>query len=366
MRTVSVEDFSRQMSAEPLSVVDIRPFEDYQGWHIEGKNVYTRHLDGTSVLQDAAKLSSLDADVPWVVVCALGETAKAVGEVMDRAGYDTTVLEGGMAAWNNHHHSQAITEQESFSLYQIQRPGKGCLSYLLTSGGEAMIFDPSQFIDVYQALLTQNDLTLKAVADTHVHADHITGGFFLSETAGVPFFRGQQSPGVQTLTNGQEFADGHVHVTALATPGHTPDSFAFLIAGRYLLTGDALFVSGVGRPDLGGHAREWGVDLYRSLEQLQTLPGDTVILPAHYGHWSEINAEGTVSGILRDLQENNPLLHESVETFLTHVESSANSETPPHYETIVAFNLAQGGDADASLLRSLEIGPNRCAAPPKP
>lgn len=134
---------------------------------------------------------------------------------------------------------------------------------------------------------------------------------------------------MQTLTNGQEFAVGYVHVTALATPGHTPDSFAFLIAGRYLLTGDALFVSGVGRPDLGGHAREWGVDLYRSLEQLQTLPGDMVILPAHYGHWSEINAGGTVSGILRDLQENNPLLHESVETFLTHVESSANSEASP-------------------------------------
>ena len=53
MRTVSVEDFSRQMSAEPLSALDIRPFEDYQSWHIEGKNVYTRHLDGTSVLQEA-------------------------------------------------------------------------------------------------------------------------------------------------------------------------------------------------------------------------------------------------------------------------------------------------------------------------
>lgn len=66
MRTVSVEDFSRQMSAEPLSVVDIRPFEDYQDWHIAGKNVYARHLGGTSVLQDAAKLSPLDADVPWV------------------------------------------------------------------------------------------------------------------------------------------------------------------------------------------------------------------------------------------------------------------------------------------------------------
>ncbi|PSR36698.1 MAG: hypothetical protein C7B44_07615 [Sulfobacillus thermosulfidooxidans] len=363
MRTISVEEFGQAMNQKPLAVVDIRPFDDYQAWHIEGPRIESQHLDGTSILRDAKTLQALDSETPWIVVCALGETAKAVGAVMDREGYDVTVLEGGMAAWNRYHEVHAVAEEPTFSLFQIQRRGKGCLSYLLASNGEAMLFDPSQFVDVYQRILDQNGWRLKAVADTHVHADHITGGFFLSERYHVPFWRGQNSPGVSLLQDGQEFKVGAVTVKAIASPGHTPDSFSFLIADRYLLTGDALFVSGVGRPDLGGHAKEWGEDLHRSLQQLQSLAPETVILPAHYAHWSEINDRGIVEGTLGDLQAQNPLLHEPLESFVNHVEASASAMTPPNYEPIVAFNVSQKGPLDPAILRSWEIGPNRCAAP---
>ncbi len=87
-----------------------------------------------------------------------------------------------------------------------------------------------------------------------------------------------------------------VEIIAMHTPGHTPGSTSLLVNDQYLLTGDTLFVSGIGRPDLGDKAEEWAQLLYRTLfDRIARLPDDVLILPAHYSGVAEIRHDGIVA-----------------------------------------------------------------------
>src|SRR5262249_58355700 len=119
---------------------------------------------------------------------------------------------------------------------------------------------------------------------------------------------------IAPLADGQKLelggdAAGTLDVRIMAAPGHTPGSSAFLVGRRHLLTGDTLFVKGVGRPDLGGHVVEWGRALFHTLrERFAALPDDAVVLPAHYAGPDEIGAGGVVAAPLRGLRPPVPRL----------------------------------------------------------
>ncbi len=370
MKKVSPKDFGDRIgSKQPtLHVLDVRPVWDYEGWHIEGANIKSQQLTGADVLKNPDMLGALDRTQPWTVVCALGQTAQEVGKVMERSGMGVSYLEGGMASWSKHHQIVEIVRTRRLSLYQVRRPGKGSLSYVLVSDKQAMVFDPSMHVSVYRNLIGEQDAELIAIADTHIHADYITGGFDLSLQTGVPFYRGA-SPSdiagkVTPLHDGQKFQVGQVTVTAIHTPGHTPESYTFFVDNRYLLTGDTIFVSGVGRPDLGGHAHEWGGQLHESVHNLSKLPDDTMVFPAHYAHWTEVGEDNLVGKSLGDIRQANPLLHAGRDEFVHHVLTAAATDTPPNYQTIVALNAGQNKDLDPEAMSALEMGPNHCAAPP--
>jgi sulfur dioxygenase len=154
-------------------------------------------------------------------------------------------------------------------------------TYLLADAGQALLIDPvKDKLDDYLRLLRELDLQLVLALDTHTHADHITAlGELRAATACASF----------TFANGQRLAFGERELVAWHTPGHTDDSYCFLLpasAGEpgKVFSGDTLLIRGSGRTDFqNGDARaQWA-----SLQRLLALPGDTEVWPGHdYRGWT--------------------------------------------------------------------------------
>lgn len=166
-------------------------------------------------------------------------------------------------------------------------------SYLLADQGEAVLIDPVRDkLDDYLRLLSELDLRLLLAVDTHTHADHITALGDLRNATGCRSGLGTQS-GSQcasfTFADGQALIFGQRQLIAWHTPGHTDDSYCFLLPGEegeaaQLFTGDTLLIRGSGRTDFqNGDARmQWA-----SLQRLLALPGDTSVWPGHdYRGWT--------------------------------------------------------------------------------
>lgn len=128
--------------------------------------------------------------------------------------------------------------------------------------------------------------------DTHIQADHLSGGRALAARAGAAYCLHESADAVfpfTPLVDGQEIECGNVTIRVVHTPGHTPESISLVVTDQtrgpepwFVLTGDTLFVGTVGRPDLPGTAEPSARALYRSLQKLLTLPAHTEIYPAHF------------------------------------------------------------------------------------
>jgi hydroxyacylglutathione hydrolase len=172
----------------------------------------------------------------------------------------------------------------------------GCAAYLFgcSTLGKCAVVDPhEQDIEGYHAFATSKGMTITHVIDTHVHADHRSGGPSLARKAGARYCL-HKSAEVQWpfegLEDGQLVDLGNTRIKVLHTPGHTPESICLLVTDFkrgtdpwFVLTGDTLFVGSVGRPDLPGHARENAARLYDSIHhKLFVLPDDIEIYPGHF------------------------------------------------------------------------------------
>jgi sulfur dioxygenase len=160
----------------------------------------------------------------------------------------------------------------------------GTYTYLLASrhGGEALIIDPVlERVDRYLQLVRELDLKLVKAVDTHLHADHVTGLGALRDRTHCITVMGEQSHAdvvSMRVTEGDRIAIEGVSLDVLYTPGHTDDSYSFLLADR-VFTGDTLLIRGTGRTDFqNGDPRAQ----YNSIfNKLMKLPDDTLVYPAH-------------------------------------------------------------------------------------
>jgi glyoxylase-like metal-dependent hydrolase (beta-lactamase superfamily II) len=173
----------------------------------------------------------------------------------------------------------------------------GCAAYAFGCGGKGLgaVVDPREpEIDDYVAFAQAKNLRITHVIDTHVHADHRSGGPQLAERLGASYSLHRSadvSRHFTPLDDGDEIELGNTRVRVLHTPGHTPESVSLLVtdlrrgpAPWFVITGDTLFSGAVGRPDLAGQARDNASRLYTSLhEKLLTLPDDIEVYPAHFG-----------------------------------------------------------------------------------
>ena len=157
-------------------------------------------------------------------------------------------------------------------------------TYLIASskGREALIIDPVlDNVEEYIGLLNELDLKLVKVIDTHIHADHITGASKLKEQTNCTTIMGEKTPAeaVEIKVKDEEIIKiDQIELKALYTPGHTSDSFSFLM-NDYLFSGDTLLINGTGRTDFqNGNAK----DAYNSIfKKLLKLPEETLLYPAH-------------------------------------------------------------------------------------
>ncbi|AEV19658.1 MULTISPECIES: MBL fold metallo-hydrolase [Geobacillus] len=358
------------LNKESLFILDVRNESDFRDWKIEGENFaylnvpYFELIDGVDSIVDR-----LPKDQDIVVVCAKGGSAAFVAEQLTEAGVDNVyTLAGGMQAWSEHLHQAKVYEDDQLKIYQFIRVGKGCLSYMVISGSEALVVDPLRFIDVYEQAAQQEGVKITHIVDSHLHADHLSGGKALAERTGATYYLMKSEGAVfdfEPLEQHEtiDFENVHLEVLAVKTPGHTPGSVSFFVNGKWLFSGDTIFVGGLGRPDLGGKVAEWAEDLYHTVyEKVAAMADDVIVLPAHYANLDEeINAEGYVGDTLGRIRARNEMMqNKPKDEFIDLVIQSANTETPPNFEDIVAINRGLK-TVDIETQRELEIGPNRCA-----
>lgn len=368
---ITAEELHRVMnSGQEVVVIDIRNEKDYNDWKIEDKKIKAINVPFPHFFEDDKQVyAGLSKDTEIVVLCAKGASSLLVAEKLMEKGYKTRSLEGGMLAWSQFYQPTTVYYDDKMKLIQINRFSKGCLSYAVISEGKGMIVDPNQKTDVYLELARQHHFKIEHVVDSHLHADHISGGVQLAEQTGATYYI---SSGEAKDTDLKfESLEAHnlirvgeidVDVLAIPTPGHTPGSTSFLINNRFLMSGDTIFVGGLGRPDLGGKAKEWAMDLFDTVfNKLKHLPEDCLILPAHYADIQEINKNGIVGATFGEIRRNNEIMQKAdQESFTEQVAAAASTEKPPNFEQIIAINRGEL-HVNAAKAIELEIGPNRCA-----
>ena len=202
------------------------------------------------------------------------------------------------------------------------------------------------------------------VLDTHVHADHLSRSRGLAEQAGATLHMPEGSPvsyPSSALGDGNALRVGSATLEALRTPGHTPESTSYLLGGLAMFTGDTLFLSAVGRPDLDATpegSREKARDLYNSLRRLLVLEPETLVLPGHTSEPVAFDGE-PICAPLSEVRENLSVLREEEDAFVERIASRA-SPMPSNFERIVELNRA--GEYPEENPNELEAGANRCAA----
>ncbi|WP_026142868.1 MULTISPECIES: MBL fold metallo-hydrolase [unclassified Thioalkalivibrio] len=377
---------------EPLFILDLRNADEFANWRVEGptqlptKNVpYFDLLDldpeseDEDVTEAAMKgirehlMDELPADRTILAVCPAGHTSAHVAEALRDLDFEAVNLEGGMEAWARFYYWRPVVEEEHYGLYQVVRPARGCLSHVLVSDHRAAVFDPARHIEVYHDFAAEWDARIVSVFDTHLHADHLSGGPALGERSGVPYHLHPFDAihpvdmvparmGFEFLRGAQTIHVGQAEVETLHIPGHTLGMVAFLVEGRYLLTGDSLFLESVARPDLGGKADTWTPLLYRSLRELMQLNDDLVVLPGHFSDITMGDDEGRYQARLGELKAHNPGLvkvAEGEEVFGRYIMDSL-PELPEAYFDIKRANAGLE-EPDEARATELEEGRNACA-----
>ena len=359
-------DRLQQRNGDPL-VLDIRHQDDFADWHIPGSVNVDGYDELTSDPDEAREaFTELPDDAEVVTVCAAGVASQTATDVLREMGYDAKTLVDGMAGWSRVHRSETVPVDLDGTLVQVARPGKGCLSHVLVSDGEAAVFDPSQYVEEYETILDEYDADLVGVFDTHAHADHVSGGAELAEEHDVPYHLHSKDAlqiDATPLDDGQTVRVGTVDVEVVHTPGHSEGSVSFDVGGEALLTGDTLFHESVGRVELGVEAGIEDADvednaatLYGSLQRLLDRPADTIVLPAH----DPGSPEPPVTARLGEVSEQNPDLGREREEFIETLASDI-PDHPPNFERVKRTNVGRESVPDEEL-SDLELGPNRCAA----
>ncbi len=214
----------------------------------------------------------------------------------------------------------------------------GTYSYLIASrkGGEALIIDPVlEKVDRYLQLVRELDLKLVKAVDTHIHADHITGlGALRDRTHCITVMGEQAKVDVVSMrvTEGDILSIEGIAMDVLYTPGHTDDSYSFLMKDR-VFTGDTLLIRGTGRTDFqNGSARSQYESLFNKLLK---LPEETLVYPAH-------DYKGdTVSTIGEEKRFNPRLQVKSVDEYIDLM-SKLNLPNPKMMDVAVPANMRQG------------------------
>ena len=213
-------------------------------------------------------------------------------------------------------------------------------TYLIASakGREAVIIDPViENVESYIKLLQELDLKLVKVIDTHIHADHVTGASKLKQVTNCSTLMGEHTPAdaVEIKVKDDEIIKiDQIEIKAMYTPGHTSDSYSFLMK-NYLFSGDTLLINGTGRTDFQNGSSK---DAYNSIfNRLLKLSEDTILYPGHDYNGKESSTIGNEKKFNPRLQVNN---------------------VDEYVELMSNLNLAKPKLIDINVSRNIKLGAN--------
>jgi len=224
----------------------------------------------------------------------------------------------------------------------------GCGSCHVGVAIDPVLGDEQWFIDE----AAKQDVKITHVIDTHVHADHFSGGRALAEKTGAKYCLHESNHSrvnypFEPLKDGQRIEVGNVYVDVLHTPGHTPDSICLLVTDKrrtetpwFVLTGDTLFVGSAGRPDLAGKETEMAGQIYDSVHQkLLTLPAEVELYPGHTsGSACGAGMSGKPTSTIGYEKRWNPMLAVDRAGFVAALTETIPPR-PAEMDRMVAFNL---------------------------
>jgi sulfur dioxygenase len=220
---------------------------------------------------------------------------------------------------------------------QLFDAASGTYTYLLASrrGGEALIIDPVlEKVDRYLKLIEELELRLVKAVDTHLHADHVTGlGALRDRTRCITVMGEQSKVDVVSMrvSEGEALRIEGVSLEVMYTPGHTDDSYSFLLADR-VFTGDTLLIRGTGRTDFqNGDARAQ----FESLRRLLRLPDETLVYPAH-------DYKGDTVSTIGEERRYNPRLQVGSIDEYAELMANLHLPNPKMMDVAVPANMRQG------------------------
>jgi glyoxylase-like metal-dependent hydrolase (beta-lactamase superfamily II)/rhodanese-related sulfurtransferase len=365
--------------AAPL-ILDVRNPDDFARWRVEGRSTLNvLNIPYYDFIEDEdAAAAQFPTGQEVLVVCAKEGSSQYVADLLRERGVTASYLQGGILSWGNLYDTRNVISAPWGRIMQVARPARGDLSFVIVSDGQAAVIDPLRHTAHYTHAAAEAGAQLTHIFDTHVHADHISGGPQLSRETGAPYFahpydaihpidmlpaRIDYAP----LTDGQVFHVGQVAIRVIWYPGHTLGQVNFLAVApdgsRYLFTGDGIFLRSFGRPDLGGKGEAWTPMLYESMARRLPphLTDETLILPAHFSTLDECDAAGRCAAPWGEVKRTNDSLAHlgSPEDFSAFVLGNLPA-FPPQYVEIKRVNIGLSEPTEEQA-EELELGKNICA-----
>ena len=382
VQEITVEELRDKLDADDdFTLFDTRGTDDYEDWHIgAAENVEYSGANDELVGDFDAYRDQLDVDDEIVTICATGRSAGLFAQWLEAEGFENVkTVAGGMEAWSMVYDVVPIaTKDDDVEIVQLQRRSKGCLGYLVGDRrtGKAAAIDVTRATETFKDAAAERGFDITRVFDTHVHADHISGGRELADELGVPYHLGQPAE-TRDPTYDFDGVDpndsvdvGEVTIKSVHTPGHTTGMTSWLVEDEALLTGDTLFVESIGRTELqfaDSDARDGARVQYETLHKvIMSLPDDVKILPGHFsvtddGQFIDVTPGLPMMSTVGEIWESNEILQMDEDEFVEHMFDNLPSK-PPNYETVIATNEGSYTPEDEDEKNELELGPNRCAA----
>jgi len=354
-------------------LLDVRNNEEFGRFKVEGlhqpKMINVPYVEFVEREDESAE--KVPRGQPLRIVCAKEGSAKFVGEILTNHGWnDVAFLEGGIKTWGNMLAPRLVADKSGYRLFQFIRPGKASCSYGLLFEDEMAVFDPTRNVAFYEKFAQDHGCRIVRSFETHLQADYISGSQQLSRQVGAAILGHENDfqNAVFTHTRVKDgdvfrFSSGGPEIRAVHMPGHTPGSTSYFIDDTYLVTGDAIFILSIGRPDLGGKAVEWAKLLFNTIKtQIAALDDSTVVLPGHYMDWREMNREGLFADTLGSIRKRNADIYGigDEKSFIEFIQDNMRPQ-PEVYAKIRQVNagLSVVDDEEQEVM---DLGKNECAA----
>lgn len=293
IKSLNVEELSREMKRGRTIVIQEVTDKNPHQWLFQGERLKELRMHN---LQTA----SFPEGAEVFLVCEDREACEQyAADIADRE-WTVRYLAGGHLAWSQYYHPVVVGFHEQMKVWQIHRLARGCLSYMIDAGGEALIVDPCYHIDYYLGLAHREQTDIHCVVDLHIHRDHVSGGPRLAAKTNSPYYipsHEQLKADSRPLEEKSSLLLKNAQIDIVAFPSinkHEEQSVGLWINEQFLLTGDQPLRDDQFRESLTDHPH------------LKRASDSVIVLPAHTQRLGRLNEHGLIATTLGQMRSTGP------------------------------------------------------------